>query len=279
MEATDFKKASQAVWDAMAPGWDERHAYFEETARPVTERMLEHLKPAAGQTILELAAGTGAVGLTAAKLVGPGGHVILSDFSQAMVDAAAGRAKELGLENVECRRLDAERIDLPDGSVDGVLCRWGYMLMGDPAAAFAETRRVLRPSGRLSCSVFAKPEQNKWAALPARILRERGHMPPPEAGAPGILALADQDRLRGLFKGAGFADPQIEEVQFTWRFRDMEGYWRFLFEAAGAIAIVLRRLSDEELSNVREELARQVAPRAGSDGIELPAVSLVASAT
>ena len=173
MEATDFKKASQAVWDAMAPGWDERHAYFEETARPVTERMLEHLKPAAGQTILELAAGTGAVGLTAAKLVGPGGHVILSDFSQAMVDAAAGRAKELGLENVECRRLDAERLDLPDESVDGVLCRWGYMLMADPAAAFAETRRVLRSGGHLSCSVFAKPEQNQWAALPARILRER----------------------------------------------------------------------------------------------------------
>src|SRR5260370_42166757 len=57
MDTTEFKRASQAVWDAMAPGWDHRNAYFEERARPVTERMLERLAPARGEAILELAAG------------------------------------------------------------------------------------------------------------------------------------------------------------------------------------------------------------------------------
>src|SRR5438876_7032262 len=165
MDVTIFKRASQAVWEAMAPGWDRRHAYFEETARPVTERMLERLAPARGETILELAAGTGVVGFAAAALVGPSGRVIVSDFSEAMVKAAQRHAAELGVENVECRRLDAERLDLPDEAVDGVLCRWGYMLMADPSAALAETRRVLRRGGRLSCAVFAGPEQNPWAAL------------------------------------------------------------------------------------------------------------------
>ena len=46
--------------------------------------------------------------------------------------------------------MDAEKMDLEDDSVDGVICRWGYMLMADPAAALAETRRVLRDGGRLS---------------------------------------------------------------------------------------------------------------------------------
>jgi protein-L-isoaspartate O-methyltransferase len=50
----------------MAPGWDERHAYFEERARPVAERMLGRLAPEPGDTVLELAAGTGAVGFAAA---------------------------------------------------------------------------------------------------------------------------------------------------------------------------------------------------------------------
>jgi SAM-dependent methyltransferase len=135
MDTTEFKRASQAVWDAMAPGWDHRNAYFEERARPVTERMLERLAPARGEAILELAAGTGLVGFAAAALVGSGGRVIVSDFSKAMVEVAERHADELGLENVECRVLDAERLDLPDKAVDGVLCRWGYMLMADPAAA------------------------------------------------------------------------------------------------------------------------------------------------
>ncbi len=279
MDATEFKRASQAVWEAMAPGWDDRHAYFEETARPVVERMLERLAPARGEAILELAAGTGVVGFAAAALVGSGGRVIVSDFSEAMVEAAERHAGELGLENVECRMLDAERLDLPDEAVDGVLCRWGYMLMADPAAAFAETRRVLRRGGRLSCAVFAGPEQNPWAALPSRVLQERGHMPPPEAAGPGILALADRDRLCRLFAGAGFSDPNIDEVAFTWRFRDVDDYWEFLSTAAGAIAMVLGRVDDAERRRVREQIGERVASFIVDGGIELPAVSLVASAS
>jgi hypothetical protein len=108
MDATEFRRASHAVWEAMAPGWDDRHAYFEATARPVTERMLERLAPARGQTVLDLAAGTGVVGFAAAALVGSSGRAIVSDFSQAMVEAAERHVAELGLEHVECRVLDAE---------------------------------------------------------------------------------------------------------------------------------------------------------------------------
>lgn len=279
MDPAEFRRASRAVWEAMAPGWDRRHVYFEKTARPVTERMLERLAPARGEIILELAAGTGVAGFAAAALVEPEGRVIISDFSEAMVSAAERHAAELGLENVEFRMLDAEQLDLPDGSVDGVLCRWGYMLMADPAAALAETRRVLRPDGRLSCAVFAGPEQNPWAALPSRVLEERGHMPAPEAGAPGILALADRNRLRRLLAGAGFSEPQIDEVALTFRFTDADDYWEFLRFAAGAIAMVLGRLDQDDLERVREEVSGRVASFRSVDGIALPGVSLVASAS
>jgi SAM-dependent methyltransferase len=203
----------------------------------------------------------------------------VSDFSRAMVDAARRHAAELGIENVECRVLDAERLDLPDDAVDEVLCRWGYMLMSDAESAFAETRRVLRPGGRLSCAVFGAPEQNPWVALPSRVLSERGHMPPPDAGAPGILALADYDRLRSLFAGAGFSDPQLDEVPFTWRFSDTDGYWDFLTGAAGAIAIVVERLDEEERERVRDEILAEVTAFVGDADIALPAMSVVAAAS
>jgi ubiquinone/menaquinone biosynthesis C-methylase UbiE len=279
MEGADYKRASHAVWEAMAPGWDERHAYFEEVARPVTEKMLEQLDPSPGDALLDLAAGTGVVGFSAAALVGPTGRVIVSDFAEAMVEAASRRANELGLDNVDCRVLDAEDLDLPDGSVDGVLCRWGYMLMADMGAALRETRRVLRAEGRVACAVFAGPEQNPWAALPSRVLQRRGHIPPPKAGAPGILALADRDRLRLLFTEAGFADPAIEEVAFGFRFAGTDEYWEWLESAAGAIAMVLSRLGDDERERTRDDIAKQLDAFGGSGQIEFPATSLVVSAS
>ncbi len=278
MDQTGFRRASQAIWEAMAAGWDARHAMLEQAARPVTELMLRRLGPVPGQTILDVAAGTGIVGFSAAPLVAPGGRVIVSDFSQSMVEVAGRRAAELGLENVECRVLDAERLDLPAGSIDGALCRWGYMLMADPATALAETHRALRDGGRISCAVFAGPEENPWAALPASVLQRHGHLPPAEAGAPGILALADRDRLRRLFAQARFQEPVIDDVPFVMGFSDAQDYWDFLRGAAGAIAMVLERLSPEERDEVFAEITAQLGPYTGGGQIELPARSLVVSA-
>ena len=279
MDPEQYRRASHEAWSAVAPGWDRRSAYFERIARPVTERMLERLAPGPEDTILDLAAGSGAVGLAAAALVGPGGRVIVSDFAEAMVQAAQRNAARFGLANVECRVFDAERIALRDDAVDGVVCRWGYMLMADPAAALAETRRVLRPGGRLACAVFSGPEENPWAALPARVLEERGHMPPPGPGGPGIFALADPDRLRGLLAGAGFSEPRIDPVPLTWPFTDAGDYWDYLTEAAGAIAMVIGGLDDAERARVRDVIAERATPFTRDGGIALPGVSLVISAS
>lgn len=279
MDATEFRRASHDVWEAMAAGWDERHAYFEEIARSVTERMLERLEPQSGQTILDLAAGTGVVGFAAAALVGTEGRVIVSDFARGMVEAASRHAARLGIANVDCRVLDAEALDVPDDAVDGVLCRWGYMLMTDPARALGETRRVLRPGGRLACAVFTGPADNPWGAVPVSVLVEREHMAPPEQGAPGLFALADRERLRRLFVEQGFDAPVAEEVPFTFSFPEPDAYWRFLQEAAGAVSMVLDRLSSDERSHVGEEIRRRAASFRGTEGIELPGVSLVVSAS
>ena len=95
----------------------------------------------------------------------------------------------------------------------------------DPAAAFAETRRVLRSGGRLVFSVWAAPERNPagpW--LLGRALETQGHILPLEPGAPGAFATADPVRLRELVVGAGFAEPEVEEVSFRWTFADQEAY-------------------------------------------------------
>ncbi len=172
MDLDQYRRASHETWEAMACGWERDRAFIWDVTRTVGERMVAALDPKPAEIVLELAAGTGETGFAAARMVGSDGRLFSTDFSPAMVEAARRRGAELGLENVDYRVLDAERMDLPDASVDGVLCRYGYMLMADPAAALAETRRVLKPGGRLSFAVVGAPDRNPWAAVPGRVLVE-----------------------------------------------------------------------------------------------------------
>jgi ubiquinone/menaquinone biosynthesis C-methylase UbiE len=278
-EAATRSSTTRTVWEAVAQGWDERHAYFDRVARPVVERMIEGVAPSPGQTLLDVAAGTGVVGFAAAALVQPGGRVIVSDFSPQMVAAAARHGAQLGLDNVEYRLLDAEQLDLPDGSVDAAMCRWGYMLMPDPAAALAETRRVLVDGGRLSFGVFTSGADNPWVATPMQVLMEQGHAQPPAPGAPGILALADEGRVRDLLAGAGFSEPTLETVAFSFRFSGADDYWAFLNEAAGPIAMILKTLSSDAAGAVRAELTRRLAAFDSDGEMSLPATSWVVTAS
>src|SRR5919198_3735025 len=132
---------------------------------PVSAWMVEAIDPQPGHTVLELAAGTGDTGLLAAELIEPGGTLICSDFAPEMLATAQRRAEELGIRNVRFRQIDAETaIDLEAASVDGVLCRWGYMLMIDPGTALQETRRVLKSGGRLALAAWTGPEDNLWSS-------------------------------------------------------------------------------------------------------------------
>ena len=103
-------------------------------------------------------------------------------------------------------------------------------------------------------------------------------MSPPGAGDPGILALGDEDRLRGLLTAAGFVDVTIERVGFVYRFVDAADYWAFLTEVAGAIAMVIARLDHDEQREARARITARVARFERGGGLDLPAECLVATA-
>jgi SAM-dependent methyltransferase len=191
-----------------------------------------------------------------------------------MVQAARRRAHELGVSNAEFRTLDAERMDLDDRSVDGVLCRWGYMLMADPGAALAETRRVLGDGGRLALSVWGDPEQNPWASIPARALLELTGAEPPDPFAPGIFAMASEQRTRNLLIDAGLEPHRVEAVEMTWRFESLADYWHHLTDVKGAIAMVVRSLPEADQAALSTEIERRLGPYADGEGYRLPGICL-----
>ncbi len=268
------RQQSRVAWGAVAPGWHAQREVLWKASRPVSEWMVRRLDPQPGDTVLELAAGLADTGLMAARLVGEAGRVIVTDFTPEMVAAARRRAEELGVQNTEFRVLDAERMDLETDSVDGVLCRWGYMLMIDPAAAFAETRRVLRTGGRLAFSVWAERERNPALSLAGNVLVELEHIPPPDPEAPSAFFLANPGRIRELVVGAGFAEPEIEEVSFRLPFADRDAYWRYLTETSASSSPVLRFLPPEEQAKVREQVHEVARPFHSGEGYDFPATCL-----
>ncbi len=261
-------------WAAMAAGWERAREEREEIAAPVTEWLVRELAPKPGDTVLELAAGQGDVGYEIAPIVGESGRLISSDFSPAMAEIARRRSAELGLTNVEHRSLDAEQIDLADRSVDGVVCRWGYMLMPDPAAALAETRRVLRSGGRLAFAVWSSGARNPWVSVAGRILVTHGHMPPPEPGEPGMFVLGDAELLGRLVENAGFATVRIEDVPVHNHYPSVEEYVRRSSEMGGIFSRAWAYAPAQEQERMKDEFREAFAPFAVDDGYELPGVSL-----
>ena len=265
-----YRERSRTTWGQMAEGWEDRREWMVRVTGRVNEWLAEQADPQPGQTFLEVACGTGDLGFIVAERVGAEGRVISTDFAPEMVDVARRQAEARGVANVEHRVLDAERMDLDDGSVDGAVCRWGYMLMAHPAAALRETRRVLRDGGGLVLSVWGSPQRNPWASLPGRALLECTGAAPPDPTAPGIFAMADPERTRSLLAAAGFEVQRWENLELSWRFQDFDAYWRFLTQLAGAIALSIANLTDEKQRALRARVEEAVAPYRSNDAYEIP---------
>ena len=270
MDLQAYRETSLQTWDEMASGWEDRREWLLRHHRGDQRVAGRAGRPAAGPDDPRRRRRHRRPRVRRRARVGEDGGLICTDFAPEMIEAARRNGERLGLSNVEYRVLDAERMDLADDSVDGVLSRWSFMLMADPAAALAETRRVLRDGGTLAFAVWQTPDRNPWAALPGMTLVQRGHMPPPEPGAPGIFAMGEAERVRELVAGAGFGEQQIEELTFEWRYA-AEDLWDTLTRLAGPLARVINGLDDEERDATRAAIEQSLDQYRDGDELVVPA--------
>lgn len=280
LEPEELRAEMLERWERAAEGWGRRAERVRDWGMPVSAWLVEHLDLQPGEQVLELAAGPGDTGFMAAEMIEPGGRLISSDGAEAMLEVARERASELGIENVEFRRLEVEWIDMATASVDAVLCRWGVMLSVDPAAALHEARRVLRPGGRFALAVWDLPEHNPWATIPTTAMVRLGHAQRPDPNAPGMFALAALGRLAEMLRGAGFVEVEIDSVVIERCYPDLEAYVAETLDLSVAFREALDALGEAERRAVRAEIAALAEPYTAPGGaLELSGRSLVALAS
>jgi ubiquinone/menaquinone biosynthesis C-methylase UbiE len=175
---------------------------------PLARLLLSKTDLTVGQSVLDVACGTGIVARLAKKIVGTSGKVTGVDFSAGMLEVARNRADAEGMP-IEWHLADATSLPLQDSVIDIVFCQQGLQFFPDKLAAAAEMHRVLRAKGRLWLAVWQSVEFSP-INLAIKEVVERHLGPDIAAATLGPFKFSDADELRLLMSGAGFQDIQIE---------------------------------------------------------------------
>src|SRR5829696_7349406 len=245
-DPAQYKASIRTEWRAAAPGWSAWLHVLEaaDGGQAVSRTLVELAGIGRGDAVLDVAAGYGEPGLTAARAVAPGGHVVCTDISGEMLAVGRERAAAAGLDNLEFLESDAEELAFGEASFDAVLSRQGLQFLPDVAGVLARLHSFLKLGGRLAAAVWGPPRTVQFAA-PVPVIRAELQLPPPPAGIPGPFALADAGQLVGLVKAAGFTDVETGTVTAIYRLGSPELATRWLREVAPPITALVDTQSPE----------------------------------
>lgn len=253
-----IRDQQRETWDRFSAGWKKWDEMVQRWLAPFGAAMLRHADLHEYDRVLDVAAGTGEPGLTAAALV-PHGSVTVTDLSEQMLAAAAESADRRGVQNFETRVCDACALPFEDASFDAVLCRFGFMFFPDVEQAAREFARVTKPGARVCAAVWSSPDKNPWATTIMGAIARHVEIPAPPPGSPGLFRCAPEGMMQAAFVNAGLRYIEMEEVTTFMVHETPEQYWQFMTEIAAPVVAGLAKAdaaARERIKTEAVELAR-----------------------
>ncbi|WP_227353036.1 class I SAM-dependent methyltransferase [Haladaptatus salinisoli] len=259
---TQQQQQPQEAWDAIAAGYDEfvtpTHAHVSKAALDAT-----YLRP--GVRFLDVAAGTGALSLPAARL---GAEVVATDISPAMVEHLAAHAKKEELSNVEARVMDGHALELEDDAFDVSGSQYGVMLFPDLPRALGEMVRVTKPGGRVFLVVYGNPEEVEFLEFFTRAMRTA--VPDfeglPLDPTPLPFQASDPRKLRQRLEEAGLEDVRVETVAEELEFQSGRQLWDWLMNSNPISGALVTDTTEEQRAAARQILDEMLRERSGGNG-------------
>lgn len=273
-----FKETTRAQWQEAADAWHNWGPLLGQWLGEATETMLDMGAVKTGSRVLDVAAGAGEQSITAAKRVGREGYVLATDISPNILRLAQQDAHAQGLNHLDIKELDGEKLDsLPGAAFDAVISRVGMIYFPDQLKALAGMRHALKDGGHVSLITYSTADKNKFFSLPVSIIRERAQLPAPLPGQPGPFSLGDPAVLTQLLVDAGFKDVQIKRINAPVQMDCYKECVRFEKESFGALHQMMATLDEEQQEEVWQEITSALEQFQGPDGFEGPCELLVAS--
>jgi SAM-dependent methyltransferase len=232
-----------------------------------------------GTHVLDVGCGCGETTIELAGRVGPTGSVTGVDVSAPMLEAA--RARAAGLPQVRFEEGDAQTHPFPPGRYDLLFSRFGVMFFTEPATAFTNLRRALRPDGRVAFVCWQPLGVNEWMLVPLKAAAQHLTLPaPPAPDAPGPFAFGDPARVRDILTGAGFDQIALEPVETTLVIgggQSLEDAVELLLEL-GPTAALLRDADPALRPRVAGAVGEALRPFAGPGGVRMAGAVWVVTA-
>jgi SAM-dependent methyltransferase len=225
----------------------DRAAFYDAELRRHNERFRSACTVGRQDRVLDIGCGAGQSTLEAARAA-VAGSVLGVDVSEELLEAARRRTAEQGLSNVAFELGDAQVHPFPATHFDLCVSRFGAMFFGDPAAAFTNIGRAMRPGARLVLIVWQDRERNEWATAIQGTLA-LGDVRS-ENAAPAF-SLADPAVTTQILTAAGFASIDFAEVH------EPVFYGSTVDAAYGAI-VALFLPNDRPLGAATDEMLRRL---------------------
>ncbi len=274
----ELTNQQKAQWSAAAAGWERWGDWFDRNSGDLAGWLCDAAGLQPGLTALDLACGSGQPSSTAAARVRPGGRVVATDLSPAMVAVTQRKARTLGLDNLDAREMDMQALSFPDASFDAATCRFGLMFCPDPVKAASEIRRVLKPGARFATAVWDVPARNPFFTSITAVLGEFVPLPPPDPTAPGVFRLAPPGELERVLKAGGFSTVAVEARPIMLTYASRDEYWEIQTALAAPLRAALAALSPEKIAQLKARVFEALTPHMDGETVTLAAVPLCASA-
>lgn len=254
---------TRGAWDEIATGYDE---FVTPSHMALGEHALRRAGLRPGMRFLDVAAGSGALSLPAARL---GAKVLSTDVSPRMLERLEARAREERLD-LETRVMDGHALELEDESFDLSGSQFGVMLFPDMPRGVAELARVTRPEGRVVLVAFGDVTKVEFfgffvGAIQAVVPEFTG---PPLDPPPLPFQLQDPERVRQVFAEAGLRDARVEATTENLEFESGTHLWDWLVNSNPIPGEILAELglTAEQTALVRKALDEMVRERSGGSG-------------
>jgi SAM-dependent methyltransferase len=259
--------------------WARLQRFIEPLLKPFADAAMARLAPQPGERVLDIGCGAGDTALMLADRVLGHGFVLGIDVSRALLQRATARAAAIPEYPIRFLEADAATHRFEPASFDALHSRFGVMFFADPAAAFANLARALKPGGRLAFICWRDRRENEWVRVPARIAHKHTDLPPaPPPTEPGPFAFAEKERIEAILGGAGFADIRVEplDLALAWG-ADPRTATQVLMEM-GPVGSVMIDKPEPVRAAVIADLEQALAPFASRAGVRLGTATWLVSA-